>query len=254
MARWFRCDKCGNVYSCPDIEVKHSSCVILCPKCGAREDNKTSENLIKKIVKARNILYLLHFTRLQNLDGILKHGIYPHSRLKELPHDVAINDIGRWDFHPDSVSLSICFPNHLMFYKYRMETADDWVVLVIHPSLLWEAKCAFCKHNAADGRISRLPVDQIVGHIALSQMFDELEGHRSRADQKLKPCDPTDPQAEILMFNIVEPRKIVGVVFRDKATKQRYGKDHPNLKVWYHREGKGIFSSRTYVREYAQHG
>lgn len=205
---------------------------------------------IQNIVKERDIQYLLHFTRLSNLDGILEHGVYPHSRLDELPHDVTINDAGRWDNHPDSISLSICFPNYLMFFKYRKESEDDWVVLVIHPNVLWESKCAFCKHNAADGRISCLPVDQIDDHNALSEMFDDIEDHRSREDQKLKPCDPTDPQAEILTFDVISPEKIIGVVFRDKATKQAYMEKYPDLKMYYHPESKGMFASRTYVREY----
>ena len=98
---------------------------------------------LQKNVNERNIQYLVHFTRLSNLDGILEHGIYPRSKLEELPHDVTINDAGRWDYHPDSISLSICFPNYLMFYKYRKESGDDWVVLVIHPEYYLAVKVRF---------------------------------------------------------------------------------------------------------------
>ena len=205
---------------------------------------------IKRIVKERDIQYLLHFTRLRNLDGILEHGIYPHSRLEELPHEVIINDEGRWDYRPDSVSLSVCFPNYKMFYKYRNETEDDWAVLIIHPNVLWESNCAFCKHNAADGRISCLPLESINDYNALNELFDEIESHRSREEQKLKPCDPTDPQAEVLAFDIIIPEKVLGVVFRTKAAKIEYAEKYPDLKVWHHRESKGMFASRTYVREY----
>lgn len=249
MARWFRCDDCGNVYSVSDAGAQ-SKFSAICPECGNLESEAERKNAIKKIVEERNISYLFHFTRLQNLDGILEHGIYPHSRLEELPNTVAINDHGRWDHHPDSISLSICFPNHLMFFKYRIKSEDDWVVLVINPSVLWESKCAFCKHNAADGRISCLPVDRVNDHNALSEMFDEIEGHRSRKDQKLKPCDPTDPQAEVLTFALVLPEKILGVVFRDKSTKQAYSEKYPGLRMHHHPEGKGVFASRIYVREY----
>ena len=187
---------------------------------------------LQKIVNERNIQYLVHFTRLGNLDGILEHGIYPRSKLAELPHDVTINDVGRWDYHPESISLSICFPNYLMFYKYRKESGDDWVVLVIHPSIIWQSKCAFCKHNAADSRISCLAVDQINDHNALAGMFDEIKGYRSREEQKLKPCDPTDPQAEILTFDVVSPDKIHGIVFSHKGLKETYTAKHPDLKMY----------------------
>ena len=166
MVKWFRCDDCGKVYSVSDVESDSNSSAV-CPQCGTLELEAARKNAIKRIVQERGISYLLHFTRLQNLDGILEHGIYPNSRLGELPDGVAINDHGRWDYHPDSISLSICFPNHLMFFKYRNESQDEWVVLVISPSVLWESKCAFCKHNAADGRISCLPVNKIDDHNAL---------------------------------------------------------------------------------------
>ena len=205
---------------------------------------------IQRIVQERDIQYLVHFTRICNLDGILEHGIYPHSRLDELPHNVTINDAERWDYHTDSISLSIAFPNYLMFYKYRMESDDAWVVIIIHPSVIWESPCAFCKHNAADRRISSLSVTQIGDHYALAGMFAEIEGHRSREEQKLKPCDPTDPQAEILIFDVVSPAKIHGVVFSNKDLKVAYAQKHPDLKMYHHPDNKGLFASRNYVREY----
>ena len=84
----------------------------------------------------------------------------------------------------------------------------------------------------------------------ISEMFDEIEGYKSRKDQKLKSCDPTDSQAEILAFGVVLPEKIRGIVFRDKAMKQAYSQKYPDLKMYHHPEGKGMFASRTYVREY----
>ena len=93
-------------------------------------------------------------------------------------------------------------------------------------------------------------MESINDHHALIEMFNEIEGHRSREEQKLKLYDPTDPQAEILVFDIIPPDKFLGVVFRNKATKLEYAKKYPGLRVLHHGEGKGMFASRKYVREY----
>ncbi|WP_438451062.1 DarT ssDNA thymidine ADP-ribosyltransferase family protein, partial [Listeria monocytogenes] len=49
-----------------------------------------------------------------------------------------------------------------MFYRYRKQKGnelEEWVVVVIHPSVLWELPCAFCTTNAASNRVSNVPID-----------------------------------------------------------------------------------------------
>lgn len=84
------------------------------------------------------IPYLLHFTRVVNLPSIMAHGLYPIGRVSEIKATPAINDQYRLDGHRNSTSVSIGFPNCQMLYKYRMaDQAVDWVILVLHPSILW---------------------------------------------------------------------------------------------------------------------
>jgi len=81
---------------------------------------------------------LLHFTRAANLPSIMKHGLYPISRVDEIGISPEINDELRLDGHREGTSLSIAFPNYRMFWKCRQDNkAAEWVVLGVHPSVLW---------------------------------------------------------------------------------------------------------------------
>ncbi|PJF38016.1 MAG: DUF4433 domain-containing protein, partial [Phototrophicales bacterium] len=142
-------------------------------------------------------------------------GLCPKILLEDLPYDVTINDELRLDGHEDSVSLSIAFPNYKMFYRYRANTQSrGWAVIAINPSVLWECECAFCKHNAADSRIARVPLEKLKSLSSFQAMFAEDESgnalagilgvdykQETRETNKLKSFDPTDPQAEVLVFD-----------------------------------------------------
>ncbi len=192
---------------------------------------------------------LLHFTRVVNLPSIMQHGLLPVSRAAEIGVAPAINDELRLDGHQDGTSLSIAFPNYRMFWKYRQDNVGvDWVVLGIHPSVLWTKDCAFCRHNAADARISYLPLGHLKTPAAFTGMFEEIDGTQSRADQKLKPFDPTDGQAEVLVFDAIEPNLIIGAVFDNAPVREAYQGLLGNRQILLNRANKGYFAARSYVR------
>ena len=134
---------------------------------------------------AIQVPYLLHFTRAVNLPTIMAHGLYPIGRAHEVGAAPAINDQYRFDGHRNSTSVSIGFPNCQMLYKYRMaDAAVDWSILVLHPSILWAKNCAFCRHNAADGRISGQLLANLMTPQAFQGMYEEIEGLTTREEQK----------------------------------------------------------------------
>ena len=56
-------------------------------------------------------------------------------------------------------------------------------------------------------------------------MFDELEGFDNRQVRGLQLGHTTDVQAEVLVFDVIEPRYIIGGVFNKpdiKATYERF--------------------------------
>lgn len=205
---------------------------------------------IRQFATELEISLLLHFTRVVNLPSIMKHGIYPIARVDEIDAKPEINDQHRWDGRLNGTSISIAHPNDRMLYKYRKDDESvDWAVLVLEQSVLWQKECAFCCHNAADARISRQPVEALMTEAAFRGMFDEIDGFASREEQKLKVYDPTDVQAEVMVFDIIEPEYIRGIVFNSKEAKDAYS--HlltEEQKAWLHVKNKGLFGTRSYSR------
>ncbi|MGA2080263.1 MAG: DarT ssDNA thymidine ADP-ribosyltransferase family protein [Holophaga sp.] len=207
---------------------------------------------IKELAQTLEIPYLLHFTRIINLPSILEYGLYPISRAHEIQLEPEINDPLRLDGHPDSVSLSIGWPNCQMFYKYRMvDQKVEWVVIAINPSVLWTKNCAFCKYNAADSRVSCLDIESLMNKKAFNEMFKDNAENPSRVKQKLKTYDPTDVQAEVLVFDVIEPELIIGVVFNTNQSKNGYTQFANKKQRHIVNPGnRGFFGSRSYSREF----
>jgi hypothetical protein len=192
---------------------------------------------------------LMHFTRLANLPSIMNHGLYPIGRAHEIGAIPQINDQLRLDGRLNGISLSIAFPNHRMFWRLQQENEGvEWVVLGIHASVLWLKDCAFCRHNAADARISNQPLTALKTPQAFAGMFEEIDGITQRQTQNLKPYDPTDVQAEVLVFDTIEPNFIIGAIFQNTAAKDTHSAILGNRQMLVHQARKGYFASRSYVR------
>ena len=111
----------------------------------------------QQICTERRITTLIHFTRIENLRGILQGGLLSRSLLEERGQDFVWNDEQRLDAHKEAVCLSISFPNYQMFYKYRCMTSHDcWVVLLLDANVLWKLDCAFYQENAASNAANRI--------------------------------------------------------------------------------------------------
>lgn len=66
-------------------------------------------------------------------------------------------------------------------------------------------------------------------------MFSAVEGKPERAKLKLPNDCPTNPQAEILAFGVIEPQYIVGAITPNKITETDLVAKYPNFKFLYHR-------------------
>ena len=163
----------------------------------------------------------------------------------------AINDQERLDGRLNGTSVSIAFPNGSMFYRLRNENPDtDWVILALSPSILWSKDVLFCRHNAADNRVSKVPSDVLRAPETFGAMFEEIEGHDSREEQGIRPFDPTDVQGEVLVMDTIEPQFILGALFNSDAAKEAYGGPFGRRKLIVHRGQKGLFANRTYYRKF----
>ena len=206
---------------------------------------------IRKFAKSRGVPLLLHFTKADNIASIMEHGIVPVETSACLGIAALINDPYRHDRQRDATCVSIGFPNHRMFFKYRQDDeAVDWAVLAIKARVLWEKPCAFCQRNAADGLVTAIPIEDRMTLEAFTAMYEEIAGERSREEQKLKSFDPTHDQAEVLVFDVIEPEYIVGAAFNSQAAKAEYGPLFGDREVIKNPKNKGLFGSRSYSREY----
>ena len=106
-----------------------------------------------------------------------------------------------------------------MFYSIRekkkeTQEANDsqWIVLLLDAKVLWELDCAFCQRNAAHNAVLRVPLTDRKGPEALKGMFADFDNIRHQ-DLQIPPDYPTDPQAEILVFDPISTRHIKEIHF-----------------------------------------
>lgn len=200
-------------------------------------EKDAEHNEIKEFVRQRGIKYLIHFTRFDNLNTILKYGLKGRVSLQEQGVPYYYNDSKRLDFVDDSLSLSISFPNYKMFYSMQCKNNNvEWVVLQIDPSILYTKKCAFCFTNAASSKVSRIPLHMRMNAEALKEMFYEESYNINRKDLEIPSYYTTDPQAEVLFLENIEPQYIknishagqMNIIYSDELFKPR--KDYASWK------------------------
>ncbi|MBK7299241.1 MAG: DUF4433 domain-containing protein [Moraxellaceae bacterium] len=154
--------------------------------------------------KKKDIRALFHFTHLSNLESIHQHGLLTRTHLNNNKMPYTYNDEIRLDSVPNSISLSIGFPNYRMFYHYWNKSKNhknDWIILKINPNLLtgeianlddfdYLNKAIFCSSNAANKLIKHIPIENRKTYNAFLSMFER--------DTECNTSHPCDEQAEIL--------------------------------------------------------
>lgn len=178
---------------------------------------------IQQICLEHNITTLIHFTRVQNLHSILEKGLLSRSTLEALApeHQPEYNDNKRLEGYRGAICLSISFPNYRMFYKYSRNSRAEWVVLLLASSVLWELDCAFCEDNAATKRVRGTPLAERKQANALAQMLADCD-QVCRQDLQIPDKYPTNPQAEVLVFDPIPPSYVNTVHFWSKAALQQW--------------------------------
>lgn len=207
-----------------------------------------SEIVIKKKIKSyvedRKINKLLHFTRIENIEHILDKGVLSVLQLKELEETYIINDSKRYDGRLDANCLSISFPNYKYFYKLRTDNPDvEWIILEICPSVLWDKKCLFYPGNAAKKEYSSKNQEYFSTVESFNKMFVCEKQGILRSDLRIPPYYTTDPQAEVLVLDKIEPRYIRAIhVYSNYTYSKLYAKYNSRVKL---EVTKDLFNHRS---------
>jgi hypothetical protein len=154
---------------------------------------------------------------------IMKHGLLSKEVLEQRKIRYVDNDKYRFDSSLDAVCLSISHPNNKMFYKLRKHLECDWVVLEIRPDILWTHNCTFYPTNAASSEMTDLDDDDVCGLAGLEALFVK----ENRRDA-LREQEPTDVQAEVLVFDPIPLSMIRSVVFPSEDCLRKYASVVPN--------------------------
>jgi hypothetical protein len=208
-----------------------------------------SKKEIKAFAQELEIPHLVHFTHISNLESIMEKGLLSRKKVDDLDEDTVTNDEERHDRRTHTISLSIAHPNDLMFYKYR-DKDEDWCVIGLKKKVLWELGCLFLKNNAADARMSNKEDKELSTLTAFRSMYDEMDDLDTREEQCLKPFDPTDKQAEILVPEEIPVEYIIGVYVSSRKIKKLYSELLADYQVKVHSPDKGVYASRLYRRKW----
>ncbi len=187
---------------------------------------------IKEILVARGITRLYHFTRLINLESIVENGLLTREQIREQELKSAFSDNRRWDDHPNATCCcSIEFPNYKMFYVVRRNHgAYEWVVIEISPDILLEKDCTFYPMNAAKSEFRNKDVNDFKGVEAFNAMFQERP-RWTRAIAKIPESYTTNPQAEVLVFDQIEPKYILGIYTDKQNIADEWNAKEPKMEL-----------------------
>lgn len=189
------------------------------------------ENKIKEILNKRNIKYLFHFTRIENITNIMKHGIVSVILQRKNNIPSMHNDEQRIDSKLNFTSCSVGFPNYKLFYNFRDRKfpKTKWAILVIKADILFSSSniIYFYSTNAANANSRLRNAKDLSTAYSFENMFcDNITVNENnvvnRKNLQISDCYTTDPQAEILISDIIEPKYIECINFEARSDIEDY--------------------------------
>ncbi|ROO76295.1 uncharacterized protein DUF4433 [Vibrio crassostreae] len=185
------------------------------------QDDSIESDGISGIVASRKIEQLFHFSKIENLEAITNQGLIPRSQLEE--GDFEFTDVNRADGFLDANCISVSFPQYRMFFIKRVkDPAQNWVVLELSPELLLAKESAYFERNAASRQVKAEIIENRKSGTAFERMFDNIEELPSREERGIPESYPTDPQAEILVFDKIGLEYIVAAHFANEDILSMY--------------------------------
>jgi len=190
---------------------------------------------LKKAVEERLITRLLHITNSKNMVSILNNGLIPYKTLDTYGVIYHRSDNNRFD-RINGICLSIEEINTRYFNVIQKRNPnDDYIIIAISPSIIWEKECEFFYKNASSNVFKKASSSVKCGIDAFEKMFDEM-GNKKRALNI--ESDTTDEQAEVICLQEIQKEKILKVITRKRCMKDKYN----NIAIEYN---PAMFSGRN---------
>lgn len=179
---------------------------------------KPDYQLFVEEMERRGIEYLVHFTNLSNLIGILKTGaIYPRWYLNRENFEYVVNDEMRLDSEK-YINLSIMHPNFCLLQKMIEKSSDIWCILKIDKKYIYNVYTEFSVTNAAN-YYNKMNIG-ITGDLEKFKMMfmEEIKFETSGKVEriiyrKVGNMFPTDIQAEVLCRYYIPINDITEICF-----------------------------------------
>jgi hypothetical protein len=158
-------------------------------------DSQEEQERITKYTQDKKIKDLVHFTRVENLKGILKYGLIPRYYLEKKAFRVQVplrpelfdNQNKKVDKKANNLSISV--PDYEMFSKLSKDDDDNWVMILFDLEPLKKHKCDY---NPGDN------LKLINGSQGLEKMFSDSE---KREKWQLDSWLTTNPRATVLDYS-----------------------------------------------------
>lgn len=184
---------------------------------------------IQEECAARDIDCLFHFTPVDHLDSILQRGLLVPSHCRAQPTGMKPNDTSRHDGQ-DAICLTVEWPNYKVFYPFRQNDTRPWAVIAIQHRVLWEKRVCFNVTNAADSSMSRQTFEARQGLTKFSELFGDCSG-KVRSELRIGDNLPTNPQAEVLCRDTIEPAYFMAVFLDNYEALKRFKPAYPNVEI-----------------------
>lgn len=187
---------------------------------------------LNNYLKEREIKSLFHFTHIDNLSTILRHGLLGPKTLKDLEIPFINTDQYRIDSIENGLSMSVSEPNRFMLSKKirNSELGADLVLLEIDPVYLSSLSFLAFPTNAASRKIREyrsLNRRKFSEALDLELLFNNL-GIRNKFN--LAKNIPTDPQSEIMIIEDYPASSIKKIHFQISNNKESVKKIRDVLK------------------------
>jgi hypothetical protein len=192
------------------------------------------EDKIREIVERRKIEHLVHFTRIDNLHSILQSGLIPRSMQQEFNLSSLINDEGRFESRLDCTSCSVAFPNYLLFHTFRecKFPGSRWAIIFLNIDILFSPSniAYYYQTNAATANHRDTNTKELCSAQAFENMFCDSVMAKNRfykrTPQQIHDNWTTDPQAEVLISDVIDNKYIDGVCFQNQNDVDAYILSH----------------------------